>query len=96
MDVGRESRLRGLMQKEKERERTQETSKEKRKNSDKEKHREQELGSGINEFYLEGISVKWQLLSSVLGKADWQRKICLCTHRLPQDDASVLACVCRT
>lgn len=91
MDVGRESRLRGLMQKEKGRERTQETSKEKR-----EKQREQELGSGINEFYLEGISVKWQLLSSVLGKADWQRKICLCTHRLPQDDASVLACVCRT
>lgn len=39
-----------------------------------EKQREHELGSGIHEFHLEGITVKLQLLSSaftaVLGKAD--------------------------
>lgn len=42
-------------------------------NPEKENQREQELGSGINEFHLQGISVKWQLLSSaftaVLGKS---------------------------
>lgn len=69
-------------------------------NSEKEKQREQELGSGINEFHLEGICVKWQLLSSaftaVLGKADWRRKICPCTPGLPQVDVSVHACVRRT
>ena len=69
-------------------------------NSEKEKLREQELVSGINEFHLEGISVKWQLLSSaftaVLGKADWWRKICPYTHGLLQVDVSVRACVCRT
>lgn len=52
-------------------------------NSEKEKQREHELGSGINEFHLEGISVKWQLLSraftAVLEKligGGWCRKIC--------------------
>lgn len=65
-------------------------------NSEEEKRREQELGSGINEFHLEGIGVKWQLLSSaftaVLGEADWHRKICQHTHRRPQVDVSVCAC----
>lgn len=59
-------------------------------NSEKEKQREQELWSGINEFHLEGISVKWQLLSSaftaVLEKligGGWRRKISpLSCHRL--------------
>lgn len=57
-------------------------------NSEEENRREQELGGGINEFHLEGIGVKWQLLSG----ADWQRKICPRTHGRPQVDVSVCAC----
>lgn len=51
--------------------------------------RARELGSGINEFHLQGIRVKWQLLStaftSVLGRAE----TCSHTSGLPQVGVSV-------
>lgn len=45
-----------------------------RKYSQNEGWEDQEFGSGISGFHLEGMSVKWQLLSTsraVVGKADW-------------------------
>lgn len=44
-------------------------------NSDEDQRGEQEWLRGINEFHLEGSSVKWQLLSAS-SLADWQNKIC--------------------